>query len=387
MIKHALDSQIDLKSTFSFDTKRYNQFNSIDADFVNFINASSGLKIWFESFSFDNRLRALSLPRSYSALRLAEQHEFNLSLFEDAPIVFSMLVAYAHENFLSYKEFNSLVLLKRIDSLLLVLSGRLDQAKQAIKFLSKIKYKKLNFDDIEVIKQVLIGNESSEFLHKDLLTMPFLRCLSEFKFLKKSSWLKSLNDEVLMNQVSYQLTQFLNSISEFGLSPVIKKSIIKISSWDELLDFIRRYKEMYKLMSKYRQATANSNGIKHSNIELIDNVFDLYEQGELQNNCVFDYVDEIVSGSYRIYKVMIIKLSTLGVYVVKGGYLEADQLLTTNNQSVDNDTAETVLEWINVYNQGIAFSNGHSQSNYSISKQYKDQLKEVNQPRYVGPCF
>ena len=115
MIKHALDSQIDLKSTFSFDTKRYNQFNSIDADFVNFINASSGLKIWFESFSFENRLRALSLPRSYSALRLAEQHEFNLSLFEDAPIVFSMLVAYAHENFLSYKEFNSLVLLKRID--------------------------------------------------------------------------------------------------------------------------------------------------------------------------------------------------------------------------------------------------------------------------------
>ncbi|MBT7082475.1 MAG: hypothetical protein HN929_13605, partial [Chloroflexi bacterium] len=45
-------------------------------------------------------------------------------------------------------------------------------------------------------------------------------------------------------------------------------------------DWIKRFKEMYKLSSRYRQALSDSKGIQHSNIQLVENVFDLYEQGE-----------------------------------------------------------------------------------------------------------
>ncbi|MBT4076965.1 MAG: hypothetical protein HOE78_10300, partial [Gammaproteobacteria bacterium] len=99
------------------------------------------------------------------------------------------------------------------------------------------------------------------------------------------------------------------------------------------------------------------------------------------------YVDEIVSGGYRIYKVMVTKLATLGAYVSKSGYLEIDQLLTTNNEKVDKETKTIVFEWINLYNQGIAFGNGHRLSNYSIYLQHKNQHIALNQPRDAGIPF
>ena len=320
-------------------------------------------------------------------MKFAQQHDFSQQLFVDSPILFSLLVDYAHIHKLADDDFNSLVKLKRIGSLQLVLDGRIKQPKQALKFLSKLYYKKLSFNDLGVIKQSLKSNLHLDFAHNVVLTVPFLQVMLRHDFLKQNKWLINLSDAVLMNQSIYQITQLLNAVAEYGLTPIVKKRLNGINNCDDLLDWIKRFKEMYKLSSRYRQALSDSKGIQHSNIQLVENVFDLYEQGEKQNNCVFDYVDEIVSGGYRIYKVMVTKLATLGAYVSKSGYLEIDQLLTTNNEKVDKETKTIVFEWINLYNQGIAFGNGHRLSNYSIYLQHKNQHIALNQPRDAGIPF
>jgi hypothetical protein len=379
------DFCIELNSESKNSLKKYYQeLNHYDHHFIKLINKDTNVRQWFQSFCFDSRLRALTLPRSYSVLKFVHQHVYSHQLFKDVPILFALLVDYAHSNQLSDDEFIALVSLKRSDVLQLIFDGVLKQPKQALKFLSKVDYKKLSCSDFNVIKQSLKSNMYLGFAHNAVLTVSFLQVMSRHEFLKQNKWLINLSDAVLINQTMYQITQFLNSVAEYGLTPIIQKRLNSINNWDDLIDWIKRYKEMYKLMSMYRKAVANSNGIHHSNIQLIDNVFDLYEQGEMQNNCVFDYVDEIVSGGYRIYKVMVTKLATLGAYVSKSGYLEVDQLLTTNNEKVDKETKNTVFEWVNLYNQGIAFGNGHRLSNYSIYLQHKNQHIALNQPRDAG---
>jgi hypothetical protein len=369
---------VELNCVSKFSLKKYYQeLEHYDHHFVKLINKDTNVRQWFQSFCFDDRLRALALPRPYSVLKFVQQHDYSLQLLADAPILFALLVDYAHVHKLSDDEFIVLASLKRSNLLQLIFDGALKQPKQTLGFLSKVDYKKLSCSDFNVIKQSLKSNIHIGFAHNVVLTVPFLQVMSQHDFLKQNKWLINLSDAVLINQTMYQITQFLNAVAEYGLTPMVQKRLNSINNWDDLMDWIKRYKEMYKLISKYRQALSNSKGIQHPNIQLIENVFDLYDQGETQNNCVFDYVGQIVSEDYRIYRVTVTKLCTLGVYVSKGGYLTLDQLLTTNNNDVDAITKNTVIRWIDLYNHGIAFSKGHRLSSYLISTQQVHQSENI----------
>jgi len=348
----------------------YEQCHYLDFNFVSMLNKNKPLRDWFDAFEMSFRLWALKLPRPYSALKFAQSHSFCMQLLVDAPMFFSLLTDHAHKHRLSLNEFDNLVSMKRVDALNAVFCGSIKNPKQVLKFLHKLSDKKMSLHDLSVLKEVINNDVYLLFSHSKVVTMPFVHLLNDYSFLKRNHWVFNLNDTVLMNQVSYQLFHFLKTINDFKWPAFMMKKMLHISNWHDLTVCIKQIKDLYLIMSQYKKSVARVHGIYHANIQLIDNAFDLYELGEQQNNCVFDYIDEIVPGDYRIYKVEDDALSTLGVYVTNG-YLEVDQLLTTNNKEVSLETELLVSKWIQTYNDGIAFSRGHRMSYFTYQEAFK----------------
>ena len=344
----------------------YKEFNYYDKSFLSLVNSDTPLRQWFQGFNFSDRRNSLVLPRPFSVLAFARQHEFNHQLFIDSPIIFSMLLDFVHVNDLSIQEFLSLVSLKRAELLKCLLSEEMQQEKSALKFLSKIVFKRITTEDLQFLRSFLRSNFHIHFAHHKVVTFSYLRLMSAYPQLLSNKWLAKMDNPVLMSQCSYQINSLLKC-TNLDHNDIIFKVINRIDNWTQLIEYKNIFTNIFKLTDQFEYRLQGVHGLSHKDIILITTPWDLYLHGVVQKNCVFDFANQIAAGTYRIYKVTVTGLSTLGVSVTKEGYVELDQLATANNQHVDSVTNDTVLDWLDLYNNGIAFSRGHKQSIYSVS--------------------
>jgi hypothetical protein len=390
MINSSVDTYLDSMassldvlagSRVSSTVNRYVALDDRDKNFLTQVNFNSPIKTWFDGLDFSDRLCALSLPRPFSALMFSRQHNFNRQLFLGAPILFALLVDYAHDQQLTDTDLLSLVSLKRTDCLQALFDNQLLQVKSALKFLSAIDYKKLTFADLKFLKLCLQKKQHFLFSHHKTLTLPYLKMISQHDFLRSNKWLLQLDDARLMNQCVYQIDQILSQSNPSQASTFLKDLLTRVNCWQDILDARNMSGDLFIINQSFKISPPVNFSTLNQSIKLISNAYDLLMHGKLQNNCVFDYASSIISGSYLVFSVKVTKLCTLGVHVKADGSIDFDQLLSKNNAIADKTTFQSVMNWMNTYNAGINFNNGHVLSSKSL-----DAYSRQSSNQYAAYC-
>ncbi len=317
---------------------------------------------WMDTLQESQLNLAIKFSTPYTCLRLSQLSRSAAELFEDSPVLFWLLTNYSlYENWRE-KTFIKAISMKRPEILGEVCGCTEIPTKSALKFINRFSGGKLQNDaDREIITEWVRTGKFEQLRHYQILSTGLLRLFDQSPGLIGAKWTFSIKkDGVEIQEYKIFIKDSLNMAREMGYLDRIEKDFFNlkaISEVQELHDILlSRYLEhLYavrgrELRNSYKLPVLEfpAPPIKGtSSIIPITDSYMLYEEGLLQRNCAYSYLDEILSGHYYLYRVQSHDRATLGVNLRQGKDIKMDQLLAADNSEVSSKTVNLVNHWLN----------------------------------------
>ena len=342
--------------------------------FANFDLKNDCVSAWLNAIP-DNVLKsARNIPRPYTSLLYAAASANSAQLLCSSPVLFALLVDHAVNTKLSQAGFAQIVISKRADQLQRVMGHGLNKPQSALKFLQRLDHQHLVKCDLDTIKNLLLNGDYHQFSHHQRIPVALLSLFKTYPLIRKNKWLFHLQNNQQCRDITNIIDDIISKSSALKVKGHFLLQIIQANNLNILKAHLDTLNEIIKVKADFLDKKpfppAPVSGTDR--IQPITNPDSLFMHGVLQDNCVFDYLQDIRSGDYYIYQITGKDSATLGVHIKYEGIVLVDQLLAASNKSVGDDLHHAVNQWI----QNSSFS--HSRIfNHCLSVDYK--AKQQNQ--------
>jgi hypothetical protein len=277
-------------------------------------------------------------------------------LMLQAPVLFWLLVNHSSLRNWREKKFVNIVTLKRTEILGIVCGFPGKLSKSALKFLSKFDDCKLNTDTAaEMLIEWVSEGRYKRLAHYKVLSLESLYLFNAYPTLigaKLAHFMHSGNEGIQGCLII--IRDMLKMADALGKSSLLVRELSKLSTIEDVRnhhdEILKAYLEQTGVESTLEFPDPPLAGNQH--IIPITNSDQLFHEGIDQDNCVYSYLTEILSGQYFVYRVKGIERATLGVSTGPDGTVDLDQLLARSNSRVSRRTFEIVDHWINPIRDG-----------------------------------
>ena len=170
--------------------------------------------------------------------------------------------------------------------------------------------------------------------------MELINLLWSYKFLLEARWLPGFNEEGICPDLETYIRDILRMAEALEMNDEIENKIVGLPTINHVISLHDELAKKQLLISKPgMDDSLPAPPIKgHSIIMPISNPHSLFLEGLEQLNCVYRYLDDIVSGEYYVYQVKGQERATLGVFIASNKGIVIDQLLPAGNQPVSSET-------------------------------------------------
>ena len=272
-------------------------------------------------------------------------------MFISSPTLFWLLVNHSLSHKWRERRFLNTAALKRTEIIGIICECSDKLPKSALRFLSKFDGCKLQTDKIrETLTEWVSTGKYERLRHHKVLFPELLDLLDEFPMLGVAKWIHSID------QVDGRIQELRVLIRDIlAMADTLEKSsklARDLSNFPAIADIQRCHDEILK---EFLEQTSVTNPLVFPDqplagtqaISPITDSKSLFQEGIDQDNCVYSYLDMILTGLYFVYQVKGIERATLGVTIGPDGLILLDQLLAVSNSRVSKRTFEIVDNWLN----------------------------------------
>lgn len=282
-------------------------------------------------------------------LRIICQDDAACELFLDHPVLFTLLYQQTKKRQQGLPWFLLHCRMKR--RRILKYCG-LPATPSAVKLLQKLKFKRFNQRHSDLITQVFLL-DYAVLNHLDTVAESLLRVVVQHPMVLKSRLLRHWQEQdapVLMSTLNdvYRMRRH-RFLSPRRIFEPIKhcRNLADVQRFhDRLVEVINRHLPE----DEYEQAIFPEPPLTGTaTIIPLTTYADLRLEGQSQQHCVISYAEEILNGSYYVYRVLAPERATLGVKLVYHGkypHIVLEQLKGQCNAPVSEQTQQVIENWV-----------------------------------------
>lgn len=308
---------------------------------------------WYLTIPKEIRVRMVLFDtHQFTILYLASHYKHAYELFVSQPILFWLMLCTAKEQ--NVPEHKLLLLMGKSRKEILLFCG-LPATKSALKVISKLRFFKYNSKALAEIRLLFKTDNYSGLNHLERIGRIASPLINDFPELLKSRLLQGVCKE----NSDYTIARIIRDTQLMAETLEINNVMERVKNCDSfdavhaLHDYLVRRLNNPNLHPNFDEEMPD---VKYQTPPLEGNSFifpitdakGLYEEGRVQNHCVYSYHADIVSGDYYVYKIISPQRATLGLFLYPDGEVELDQLYLADNSPVSSTTQKFVLEWISM---------------------------------------
>ncbi len=270
------------------------------------------------------------------------------ALFADSPLLFALLVDAIGRGSLDAHRFYPLIREKRGRLLELVTGCHIGEPRSALKFLGRLLFESLLVDDLVMIGSYVTSGDYRRFRHWQSVPVGVLRLVRDQPLLGKTGWLADVESGDECESIGRAVGRLLTLADAAGLGEDARSRLVKTSNKADFFELVDIYRERKIMLDALDLAPPFPSPpfAGNARIRPIATVRDLYVHGELQSNCVMDYVSRIYMGEYYIYQVLGDASCTLGISLDSNGKFEVDQMERAGNRAARESDRALVWQYL-----------------------------------------
>ena len=305
------------------------------------------LTSWFSSIPASVLQLARKSHRPFGVLMFVATDEYALQLFNHSTVLFCLLLEAAFEHSWSLQKFRQALRTKRAIMIQEVLGQHLDQPGAVLKFINKVDFISLKLGDLKSLIATIKSDDYLRFERHKVVPFNLIALSKTYAVVIGMDWLfQATKDE--RNKSIALIARLHTLYRDYPIREPSINDLNKIASYNALRSYYDVLKSMVDKIHNFRKQypfpkpPIKGNRFFHP----VSDAFALYDLGEEQHNCVFEYLDEIMSGRYYVYRVELNGVATLGLNISPENLVIVDDLLGYSNRKVDVAIHDFVNNWI-----------------------------------------